>query len=136
MDIKQSLASNNKKKRWPMPLAIILSLSLIVGFASSFSDGDATINRNELLLADVSSGPLKLTVSGFGQLRSKYSRFITARYQAQVEQVFHLPGSRVEKDTVILRLSNPTLEQQLNRARLTLARQKANFEALKHQPKK
>ncbi|KPV98241.1 HlyD family secretion protein [Pseudoalteromonas sp. P1-9] len=131
MDIKQSLAGTNKKKRWPMPLAIILSLSLVVGFASTFSDGDASINRNELLLADVNSGPLKLTVSGFGQLRSKYSRFITARYQAQVEQVFHLPGSRVEKDTVILRLSNPTLEQQLNRARLTLARQKANFEALK-----
>ncbi len=131
MDIKHSLAGKKNNKRWPLALVIILSLSLVVGFASSFSDGSVTINRSDLFFADVTNGPLDLTVSGFGKLRSKYSRFITARYQAQVEQVLHLPGSRVQKDTVILRLSNPALEQQLNRARLTLARQKANFEALK-----
>ena len=131
MDIKQSLAGKNKKKRWPLPLAIVMSLILVVGFTAAFTDTSPTIERSELLIAEVKRGPIELTVSGYGQLRSKYSRFITARYQAQVEEIFHLPGSRVKKDTVILRLSNPNLEQQLNRARLTLARQKANFEALK-----
>ncbi|MBQ4838621.1 efflux RND transporter periplasmic adaptor subunit [Pseudoalteromonas luteoviolacea] len=131
MDIKASLAKNKQRKFPVKSLAIgIASCALLIGVA--FIDVKSEeVDAPSLVFAQVQSGQLSLAVSGYGQLRSKQSRFITASHRSQVEEIFHLPGSRVRHDTVIMRLSNPDLLQTLNRSRLALARQKASFEALK-----
>lgn len=131
MDIRQSITAGNKPKTIPKPLVIAAAFLVLSGFALVNPWQQAGLNRDSLLLTQVEQGPLKLTVSGFGELRSKFARVITATDSAQVEDVLYQPGSRVNADTVILRLSNPALEQALNRARLALARQHASFEALK-----
>ncbi|MCF6443008.1 efflux RND transporter periplasmic adaptor subunit [Pseudoalteromonas luteoviolacea] len=131
MDIKDSLAKNKKQKPHLKKtfLGIAGSLALIaLGFAD-FNRSE--LDLHNLVLAEVQNGKLSLAVSGYGTLRSKQSRFITASHRSQVEEIFYLPGSRVQSDTIIMRLSNPELLQSLNRTRLALARQKASFEALK-----
>ncbi|KZN61880.1 hypothetical protein N473_20270 [Pseudoalteromonas luteoviolacea CPMOR-1] len=131
MDIKDSLA-NNKKHTLSLK-KIALSISVFAIFiALTFINFDGNrLDLHDFVVAEVQSGKLKLSVSGFGKLRSKQSRFITATHRSQVEEIYHLPGSRVQSDTIIMLLSNPELVQLLNRSRLALARQKASFEALK-----
>jgi HlyD family secretion protein len=131
MDIKQSIKANQKPASIKKPLLAVISFVAICGFALSTNWQANALNKQSLLLANVKQGPISLTVSGYGQLRSKYARVITAPDTAQVEEVLLQPGSRVSKDTVLIRLSNPNLVQALNRARLALARQKAAYEALK-----
>ncbi|AOT08384.1 efflux RND transporter periplasmic adaptor subunit [Pseudoalteromonas luteoviolacea] len=131
MNIKDSLAKN-KKTQFSLKKIVLgiggcaVFMAIVLG---SFDDDRLDIQN--LVIAEVQSGQLKLAVSGFGKLRSKQSRFITASHRSQVEQIYHLPGSRVQSDTIIMLLSNPELVQLLNRSRLALARQKASFEALK-----
>ena len=131
MDIKHSLAKNKTSSRRPLIYGAALAVLIIITASIGFSWRSQSIDLNALTLATVQQGPLNTQVSGYGELRSKYTRFLTANHQAQVDQVVLRPGARVTKDDIILRLSNPSLEQQLNRARLALARQRANFEALK-----
>ncbi|WP_105189473.1 HlyD family secretion protein [Pseudoalteromonas sp. T1lg48] len=131
MDIKQSLEKKNKRTGRPVLWAASIAAAIICFVALSAPWQQSSIDLTQLTLATVQQGALDARVSGYGSLRSKYTRFLTANYQAQVDEVLLRPGARVETDTVILRLSNPALEQQLNRTRLALARQKASFEALK-----
>lgn len=131
MDIKQSIKANKKPASIKKPLVAAIAFITICGFALTTPWHSQSLNKHELLLSKVEQGPLQLTVSGYGQLRSKYARVITAPDTAQVEAVLFQPGSRVSKDTVLITLANPALEQTLNRARLALARQKATYEALK-----
>ncbi|KZN55540.1 efflux RND transporter periplasmic adaptor subunit [Pseudoalteromonas luteoviolacea] len=131
MDIKDSL-SKNKKHTPHLKIAFFGITGCIALIALAFSDFDKKdLDLHSLVLAEVQRGKLNLAVSGYGTLRSKQSRFITASHRTQVEEIFYLPGSRVQSDTIIMRLSNPELVQALNRSRLALARQKATFEALK-----
>ncbi|MDK1286516.1 efflux RND transporter periplasmic adaptor subunit [Pseudoalteromonas umbrosa] len=131
MDIKDSLAKNNKKNSHFKKVAIGLSGCIALTMLAFTELDDKKLDTQSLVFAEVQSGKLNLAVSGYGVLRSKQSRFITASHRSQVEDIFYLPGSRVRSDTIIMRLSNTELVQSLNRSRLALARQKASFEALK-----
>ncbi|KZN33679.1 efflux RND transporter periplasmic adaptor subunit [Pseudoalteromonas luteoviolacea] len=130
MDIKDSLAKS-KKRELPFKEVVVSVVSLLLILVFSVADfHEETVEQEDLVFAQVQSGPLELVVSGFGHLRSKHSRFITSSRIAQVEEVLLLPGSRVNADSIIMRLSNPSLQQALMRSRLALARQTASFEAL------
>lgn len=129
MDIKASLEKSKKRKLKWLPYVTLSIVFILVIYLLQHKEPN--LYFDELRLATVQKGDLELSVSGYGQLRSKFRRQITTGFSAQVAEVVHLPGSRVEKETIILRLSNPELEQQLNRERLALGRQKANLEALK-----
>ncbi|KZN41601.1 efflux RND transporter periplasmic adaptor subunit [Pseudoalteromonas luteoviolacea] len=130
MDIKDSLAKN-KKRVLPVKRSVLSVVSALLFLALVFTDfqGESVEHQN-VVFAQVQSGPLELVISGYGHLRSKHSRFITSSRLAQVEEVLLLPGSRVTSESIIMRLSNPTLQQALMRNRLALARQTASFEAL------
>lgn len=129
MDIHTSLAKTAKQpfRRWWLLTTFILLAAMGVWIVPH----DQQIDAEKLKFATVQSGSIQFSVKGYGRLRSKISREITTAFAAQVETVLHLPGSRVEPDTVILQLTNPELTQQLHRERLVLARQKANVEALR-----
>ncbi|MBQ4811421.1 HlyD family efflux transporter periplasmic adaptor subunit [Pseudoalteromonas luteoviolacea] len=130
MNIKDSL-EKNKKRALPVKGSALGVVSALLCLAFVFTDfqGESVQHQN-VVFAQVQSGPLELVVSGFGHLRSKHSRFITSSRLAQVEEVLLLPGSRVTSESIIMRLSNPSLQQALMRSRLALARQTASFEAL------
>jgi len=130
MEIKDSIAKSNKRAM-PFKQGVVGLASIMLFVAFAFTDlREESVEQRDLVFAQVQSGPLELVVSGFGHLRSKNSRFITSSRLAQVEEVLLLPGSRVTSDSIIMRLSNPVLQQALMRSRLALARQTASFEAL------
>ncbi|KZN37953.1 hypothetical protein N480_14510 [Pseudoalteromonas luteoviolacea S2607] len=130
MNIKDSLAKN-KKRVLPVKGSALGVVSALLCLALVFTDYQGeSVEYQNVVFAQVQSGPLELVVSGYGHLRSKHSRFITSSRLAQVEEVLLLPGSRVTAESIIMRLSNPSLQQALMRSRLALARQTASFEAL------
>ena len=75
----------------------------------------------------VVGGDFAVKVRGFGRLKAKYQRYLTHSDVATVEAIHVYPGTRVQKDTVILSLANPAQAQRLSVARLELARQKAQL---------
>ncbi|ATD05691.1 hypothetical protein SIO17_01670 [Pseudoalteromonas piscicida] len=99
-----------------------MTVTLIILFGMLFLPDRHQLDVETLKFASIQSGTIEFSVKGYGRLRSKISREITTAFAAQVETVLHLPGSRVEPDTVILQLTNPELTQQLHRERLVLAR--------------
>jgi len=72
-------------------------------------------------------------VRGLGILTPEDIRWIPATTQGRVERIILRPGTPVKSDSVILELSNPTLEQQLRDAELKLAAAEAGLANLKVQ---
>ena len=60
-------------------------------------------------------------VRGLGTLTPEDIRWIPATTQGRVEKIILRPGTQVKANDVILELTNPTLEQQLQDAELKLA---------------
>src|SRR5262249_43091059 len=81
----------------------------------------------------VKRGPMVRQVRGLGILTPEDIRWIPATTQGRVEKIILRPGTPVRADSVILELSNPTLEQQLQDAQLKLAAAEAGLANLKVQ---
>jgi len=60
-------------------------------------------------------------------------RLLTAPALGKVSEIFIRPGTLVTTDTIILHLSNPKLEQEVNEAKGLLAQQKAQLEAFRYE---
>ncbi|WDE04079.1 HlyD family efflux transporter periplasmic adaptor subunit [Thalassomonas viridans] len=91
------------------------------------------ININELNFTRVQQGELTLYAEAYGEFYSAKERLLTAPAQGKVAEVLIRPGAKVELDTVILRLSNPRLEQELNQAKGLLAQQQAQKAAFEYE---
>jgi HlyD family secretion protein len=66
----------------------------------------------------VKRGPLVRQVRGLGTLVPEDIRWIPARTPGRVEEIVRRPGALVTPDSVILRLSNPELAQEVEDAKL------------------
>ncbi|WMN61979.1 HlyD family secretion protein [Pseudoalteromonas xiamenensis] len=105
---------------WPAVAVVILtSFWLLQGEATTH------ISRDKLWLASVTQGDLSLQASGFGVLQSKAQRFLTAPFSAVVEEIRLKPGALVNKNSIIVRLSNPEIDQNVTTAQMTVNAQKA-----------
>ena len=71
-------------------------------------------------IAQVKKGNWRASVKGYGQLESLNQRLLTSTSIAVVDQIVLKPGDRVSADDVILRLKNPALETQLQKAQTQL----------------
>ena len=89
------------------------------------------IDRQELLIGTVQQGEMKIQVDGYGLLRSDKQKLLTSLTSATVEEVVLKPGAMVTPDSVILRLSNPELLLEIERAKQSLSQEKANLRQLK-----
>src|ERR1035437_3535852 len=68
----------------------------------------------------VKRGPMVRQERGLGTLVPEDIRWIPATTQGRVERIVLRPGAQVKADSVILELSNPQLDQQLQDAELKL----------------
>lgn len=75
------------------------------------------IKANEIWSAKVEQGVLNLEVSGFGRLKSKKPRLLTAKSQATVDEIVLKPGAEVTPESVILKLSDPNITQSVRDAK-------------------
>jgi HlyD family secretion protein len=72
-------------------------------------------------------------VRGLGTLTPEDIRWIPATTQGRVEKIILRPGTQVKADSIILELTNPTLEQQLQDVQFKLQASQAGLENLKVQ---
>ncbi|UXI66217.1 HlyD family secretion protein [Tahibacter amnicola] len=133
MDIIKSKNAGSVQKwyasrRW---LAIFGAIGVVVfGMAMRTGTSSTNISRDALVVGLVKKGRFDITVDGYGELKSSSKRLITSVSKATVEEVVLKPGAKVTADSVILRMSNPQIDQDLDLARQQLEAEKISVEEI------
>lgn len=113
-----------------MIVIAIIVVTVLVTYAKA-SLNSVSLARKDLLLATVKQGDIDITVEGYGKLTSDKLQLITTLTQATVEEIVLKPGAAVTKESVIVKLANPELQQQVQSAEYSLAESNANLRQLK-----
>jgi len=112
-----------------MIIVAVITVTVLVTYARA-SLNSVSLARKDLLLATVTQGDIDVTVEGYGKLTSDKLQLITTLTQATVEEIVLKPGAAVTKESVIVKLANPELQQQVESAEYSLAESKANLRQL------
>jgi HlyD family secretion protein len=134
MDIARP--SNARQKRIRQALYIgggLLLVALVSVGLSRLRPAAPTVEAGTVWRDTVKRGPMLRQVRGLGTLVPEDIRWIPATTQARVEKIILRPGTRVNVDSVILELSNPQLEQELQDAQLKLQSAEASLANLRVQ---
>lgn len=92
--------------------------------------GSVSVSRSDILIERVEQGDLEVVTEGFGILSSNKQQLITTLTQATVKEIVLKPGAPVEAESVIVRLDNPELSQEVDNAKQELAQIRANLRQL------
>jgi len=134
MDIARP--SNVKRKRIRQAVyagAGLIAVVLVSVGLSKLKPAAPTVERAVVWPDTVKRGPMIRQVRGLGTLTPEDIRWIPATTQGRVERIILRPGTSVKADSIILELSNPQLEQQLQDAELKLAAAEAGLANLRVQ---
>jgi HlyD family secretion protein len=134
MDIARP--SNAKKKRIKQAIYVgsgLLAVVLVSVGLSRLKPAAPTVERAVVWPDTVKRGPMVRQVRGLGTLTPEDIRWIPATTQGRVEKIILRPGTQVTRDSVILELTNPQLEQQLMDASLKLQAAEAGLTNIKVQ---
>ncbi|MGH7467625.1 MAG: HlyD family secretion protein [Longimicrobiales bacterium] len=130
------IRTNKKKKRTPIYIAVgvIAAIGVTVGL-SQMEPAPPSMDDASAWRDTVRRGDMLREVRGPGTLVPENIRFVTAVTNGRVEQVFVLPGARVQPGTPLLVLSNPDVQrlsleaqQQLTNAQSQLVSLEASLE--------
>lgn len=128
MDIQKK---PKKKKSSAQILLITAVLIMIVAIVwNFFYSSKHHIQKSNTLFSFVQSGNLDITVDGYGALKSNKQQLITAQNAATVTEIIMKPGQYVDTDSVILRLENVDLINELESAELELKFEESNLREL------
>jgi multidrug efflux pump subunit AcrA (membrane-fusion protein) len=123
MDIQRPDIKRKKLRRQLVVGGIgVLVLALVAFFVSKLKPAAPTVDRAVVWTDTVKQGPLLRQVRGPGTLvpREDRIRLIPAETEATVVRIRVLPGAKVEPNTVVMDLVDPTLQQELLDAQLQL----------------
>ncbi|MCC2607753.1 efflux RND transporter periplasmic adaptor subunit [Planctobacterium marinum] len=128
--LKPKKDTKTKKIKWLAGSALVIAA---LGYSLwQKSTGDVhNIDANTLLLATVEKGDLVISVDGYGQLESAELQLVPALTAANVKTIKLRAGAVVTADSVIAVLTNPELEQAVQKSRQALNEQLANIRQLK-----
>jgi len=118
-------------KKW-LALSIFVLLIAYAGVAVS-SKSIKSIKTSSLTFQVVESGAVDIYTNAYGEFASAKEQLLTAPALGKVAKILVRPGTLVTPETIILQLSNPKLEQEVNEAKGQLAQQKAQREAFKYE---
>jgi HlyD family secretion protein len=121
MDIARPSNARKKRIRQAIYTGVALLAVALVSFGlSRLKPAAPTVERAVVWPDTVKRGPMVRQVRGLGTLTPEDIRWIPATTQGRVEKIILRPGTRVKANDVILELTNPQLEQQLQDAMLKL----------------
>ena len=122
-----------KRKKLRRQLVIAGCAVLVVGAAAFFvtrlKPAAPEVERATVWTDTVKRGPLLRQVRGPGTLvpREDKIRLIPSETEATVVRIRVLPGAKVQPDTVLMDLVDPTLQQELLDAQLQLKGAEADY---------
>lgn len=116
-------------RRVALAVAGVAALLALTFAIYSLEPAAYPVEREKVWMDTVKRGEMVRQVRGPGTLVPQEVRWIPARTQGRVEWRAQ-PGIEVEPDTVVLRLTNPELEQAVEDAALALASARAEYQNL------
>lgn len=128
MDIQKPKPRTSRRRKLVMSVG---GAALVVAVLGVFNLGSASpsVDRNALWIDTAQRGDMLREIRASGTLIPKNLRWIAADTTAVVQEVLVQPGAKVEADTVILRLTNPTVIATREKARAALAGAQAEMAA-------
>src|SRR6266496_5815002 len=134
MDIARPSNVRKKRIRQAIYASVGLLVVVLVSVAlSRLKPAAPTVERAVIWPDTVKRGPLVRQVRGLGTLTPEDIRWIPATTQGRVEKIILRPGTQVKSGDVILELTNPQLDQQLQDAQLKLGAAEAGLANIKVQ---
>jgi HlyD family secretion protein len=112
--------------------ALVAIVLVSVGL-SRLKPAAPTVERAVVWPDVVKRGPMVRQVRGLGTLTPEDIRWVPATTQGRVEKIILRPGTSVKANDVVLELSNPQLEQQLQDGELKLLAAEAGLENIRVQ---
>lgn len=108
------ILSRKPSRRLPKPVLAGTGVLLVTGAAwLLFSTTGVEIAAKDVRTSTVQNGPLTLSVAGFGHFTTNQSVAQVLPFNAVVTEVLRHNGDTVVAGELVLRLSNPTLENEL-----------------------
>jgi multidrug efflux pump subunit AcrA (membrane-fusion protein) len=123
MDIQRPDIKKKKiRRQWIAGGVAVLVLATAGFFVSRLKPAAPTVDRATVWTDTVKQGPLLRQVRGPGSLvpREDRIRLIPSETEATVVRIRVLPGAKVEPNTILMDLVDPTLQQELLDAQLQL----------------
>ena len=113
MDIPRK---SQARLRWIRRIVLGVILLGAVGglswYVSRLKPAAPTVDRANIWIDTVKRGPMLRQVRGLGKLVPEEIRWVPASTEGRVEKKLLEAGARVTRDTILLELSNPQLEQE------------------------
>lgn len=130
MDISRpDLKRKKMRQQWMAAGVAILALTAVAWFVTRLKPAAPEVERATVWTDTVKRGPLLRQVRGPGTLvpREDKIRLIPAETEATVVRIRVLPGAKVQPDTVLMDMVDPTLQQELLDAQLQLKGAEADY---------
>jgi len=131
MDKIKSKSSKKSIYRNKWLIALCIGGASLLWLSGNKSFGQLSIARESLLIETVQQGDLDVVVDGYGKLISNKQLLISALTNARVKEIILKPGAFVKQGSVIVRLENPELQQQVDNEQQEVAQRQGNLRQLK-----
>ncbi len=127
MDIRKSTESKSNNQQTKLIVGAIFTALMLSAWAFSQPSAAEKVANSQIWTDTVKLGDLVLEVEGYGKLKSKHQRLLTTPANATVEEILLKPGSLVTKESIIVRLANPEISQQVREAKRNFSNAKAIY---------
>ncbi len=132
MDKPRPDVARKKRKRRIMIIAgSVLGLILVTVLLSRLKPAVPSVDRSTVWIDTVKRGPMLRQVRGLGTLVPEDIQWIATNTEGRVEKIIVRPGAKVTKDTVLLELTSPELEQAAHDAELQAKAAEAELTTLR-----
>jgi HlyD family secretion protein len=134
MDVVRTVNKRRQRlRRGALAAAAVIAVAAVTLGVGRLRPAAPTVEGATLWPDTVRRGPMVRAVRGLGTLVPEDIRWIPASTRGRVEQIRLRPGTVVDAGAVILELSNPQLDQEVQDARLKLQAAEASLASLRVQ---
>ena len=134
MDIARDPRPKTRKRIIQWSIGVVTLTGVTVGLRN-LEPAAPSVDAATVWMDTVQHGTMIRQVRGPGTLVPEQMRWVTAETAGRVEQIVVLPGTEIDENTVIIRMSNPDVDvallqaqQALNTAEATLIQTRSNLE--------
>jgi multidrug resistance efflux pump len=131
VDIIRDTKPQKKKKKIIWTSVILGALAIMTVGIRSLPSAAPSVEAATVWRDTVEQGTMIRQVRGPGTLVPEQMRWITAVTAGRIEQILSLPGTEVEEQDLIMRMSNPDVDMQLLQAQQQLSQAAANLAQLR-----